>query len=81
MLDENAWLSRIDVAAALKSKGYPVTASTLATQATRGGGPPYRKFGHSVQYNWGEALKWAQQRASPALCTSSEHRVAAQQAA
>jgi hypothetical protein len=77
MLDLNAWLRRTELAAALTAKGYPTTANTLATQATRGGGPPYRKFGHYVQYNWGAALEWAQQRATPALCTTAEHRVAA----
>jgi hypothetical protein len=69
-------LSRIAAAAALTERGYPTKPSTLATKATRGGGPPYRKFGNSVRYHWGTTLKWAEQKAGPALCTTSEHRVA-----
>jgi hypothetical protein len=77
MPKDDDWLGRVSAAAALTASGYPTTASTLATKATRGGGPPYRKFGNSVQYHWGTTRKWAEQKASPALCTTSEHRVAA----
>ncbi len=32
---------------------------TLATKATRGGGPPYSLFSGRALYRWGDALDWA----------------------
>ena len=32
---------------------------TLATKASRGGGPPYRLFGRKPLYRWGDGLDWA----------------------
>src|SRR5437660_1292494 len=43
--DLNALLLRIALAEALTRAGFPIKAKTLATMATRGGGPPYRLFG------------------------------------
>src|SRR5271170_840274 len=37
----DALLTRAATAAALTDTGFPVSPATLATQATRGGGPPY----------------------------------------
>ena len=54
--DLDALLTRDGVAVALSAVGYPVTSPTLATKATRGGGPPYRKFGNRPLYRWGDAL-------------------------
>ena len=67
-------LSRSDTASALTEAGYPVAATTLATMATRGDGPPYQKFGARVLYTWGDALAWAQRRVRPACTTASEHK-------
>ena len=70
--DDDALLTRDMAAAALTAMGYPVRAKTLATKATRGGGPPYRLFGTRPLYRWGDALKWAQDRLSaPRLNTSA----------
>ena len=41
-IDPDKWLTRRDTAAALTEAGFPVAEATLATKATRGGGPPYR---------------------------------------
>jgi hypothetical protein len=67
-------LTRDAVAAALKAAGFPVSAATLATKATRGGGPPYRLFGRRPLYRWGDALDWANGLLSaPAANTSEAH--------
>ena len=68
----DALLTRERVAAALSAAGYPVATKTLATKATRGGGPPYRVFGCRALYRWGDALAWAENVAGPARCSTSE---------
>ena len=57
-------LTRDHLAAALTAAGFPVKAKTLATKATRGGGPSYRLFGTRPLYRWGDALAWARARLS-----------------
>ena len=69
-------LPRLEAAEALTEAGYPISAATLATKATRGGGPAYVKFGARVLYRWGETLSWAQNRTSLAHSTTAEHRSA-----
>jgi hypothetical protein len=70
--DPNQLLTREIVAAALTDAGFPVKAKTLATKATRGGGPPFRRFGCRPLYRWGDALAWAEARLSPPMRTTSE---------
>ena len=70
--DHNALLTRDQAAAALTAAGFPVKAKTLATKATRGGGPPYQSFGARVLYRWGDALAWAEARLSPRITSTSE---------
>ena len=67
-----ALLSRKDTAESLTAAGYPVKPATLATKATRGGGPPYQLFGTKPLYRWGNALAWAQARLSPLRGTTSD---------
>jgi len=55
-------LTRDDTAEALAAAGYPVKSRTLATMASRGGGPKYRHFGVRPLYRWGDALAWAEDR-------------------
>ena len=62
--DDDALLTRDMAAAALTAAGYPVKAKTLATKATRGGGPPYRLFGVRPLYRWADTLAWAHERLS-----------------
>ena len=59
---------------ALTSAGYPTRASTLATMAVRGGGPPFRKFGSAVVYKWSEGLSWARGRLSAPVTSTAELR-------
>jgi hypothetical protein len=70
--NDNTRLRRGAFAEALTAAGYPVAATTLATMATRGGGPPYQKFGRYPIYTFGEGLRWAQSRLSPVVTTTSE---------
>jgi hypothetical protein len=69
----DALLTRDAVATALTEAGFPISGATLATKATRGGGPPYRLFGRRPLYEWGTALAWAQGRLSEPASNSSEH--------
>jgi hypothetical protein len=69
--NSDALLTRDQTAAALTAAGFPVKAKTLATKATRGGGPPYRLFGVRPLYRWGDALSWAQSRLSVPISNTS----------
>ena len=72
MLLPDALLTRDQTAAALTEAGYPVRPKTLATKATRGGGPPYRLFGARPLYRWGDALAWAEGRMGMPRASTSE---------
>ncbi len=65
-------LTREAVAAALTAAGFPVATKTLATKATRGGGPPYSRWGARALYRWGDALDWAQAGLSAPRRSTSE---------
>ena len=64
-------LTRGATAAALNDAGFPISPATLATKATRGGGPPYRRFGRKPLYEWGTALEWARSRLSAPVPNTS----------
>ena len=65
-------LRRRDLAQALTDNGYPTAPATLASWATRGGGPPYRMWGRIPLYRWGDALAWAERRLTKPRRSSSE---------
>lgn len=67
-----ARLTRQQLAHALTEAGYPISHTTLASKATRGGGPPFQHWGPKPIYRWADALKWAEGRISPPVCTTSE---------
>ena len=71
-LDPTTLLRRKTTAKALTEAGYPVAESTLATKATRGGSPPFRKFGRTPLYEWGPTLDWARSRLSEPISSTSE---------
>ena len=71
-VDPDALLTRAATADALNKAGYPVARATLATKATRGGGPPFHRFGQRVLYRWGDVLAWAQSRLSAPMRSTSE---------
>jgi hypothetical protein len=66
-------LTRDALAAALTAAGFPVKAATLATKATRGGGPPYQLFGARPLYRWADAIAWAESRLSSLHRSTSEY--------
>jgi hypothetical protein len=57
--DPDTLLTRDQTAVALTQAGFPVRSATLATKASRGGGPDFRLFGTRPLYRWGDALAWA----------------------
>lgn len=65
-------LTRRKTADKLTEAGFPVTEATLATKASRGGGPPFQKFGTRALYSWADALLWAKGRLSAPRCATSE---------
>jgi hypothetical protein len=70
--DPSALLTRELAAQALSQSGYPISPRTLATKATRGGGPPFHRFGPRVLYRWGDVISWAEGRLSTAMRSTSE---------
>jgi len=66
------YLGRRETAEALTEAGFPTSPATLSTKATRGGGPPYSKYGPRALYRWGAALAWAQSRLTPAQRSTAE---------
>jgi hypothetical protein len=71
-LDPDTRLTRPATAEELTKAGFPISPATLATKATRGGGPPYQKFGPRVIYTWGPTLEWARSRLSAPVSNTSE---------
>lgn len=54
------FLNREQAAAALTKHGYKIARATLATMASRGGGPVYsRKWGAQTLYRLSDLLAWA----------------------
>jgi hypothetical protein len=74
--DPDALFTRASLAAELIRAGIPISPATLATKATRGGGPPYRLFGRRPLYRWGDALEWANGLLSVPVANTSEAHLA-----
>lgn len=74
--EPEALLTRSHTADNLIRAGFPVSAKTLATKASRGGGPPYSLFGARPLYRWRDALAWAYSRLTSPRRSSSEGDVA-----
>lgn len=64
-VDPETRLTRRNGAAALTEAGFPTAPATLATLASRGGGPVYRRYG-------GDLLEWAQSRLGAPMRSTSE---------
>ena len=54
-----------------ENAGVPVSATTLATLATRGGGPIFRKWGRRVVYERADLDAWVASRFGPARASTS----------
>ena len=63
---------RIAAAKALSDYGFPTSAKTLATLASRGGGPIFQSFGRIPLYRWEDLLTWAKSRLSAPRRSTSE---------
>jgi hypothetical protein len=61
-LTSDTWLDRAEGSAALRAAGFDISPTTLASKATRGGGPPYRVFMGVAKSRWGDLLAWAESR-------------------
>ena len=79
--DANARLRRKTLAEALTEAGFPTAEATLATKASRGGGPPFQSFGRIPLYKWGDALAWAEGRLSAPHHSTSEIHAQSQESA
>lgn len=71
MIDIDTLLTRKATAEALKDYGYPVAPTSLATLASRGCGPVFRRFGSKPLYRWGDVLAWVRDRTGPPLRSTS----------
>jgi hypothetical protein len=67
-----AQMTRQQIAEALTAAGYPISSKTLATKATRGGGPMFRIFCGRAVYRWADALEWAERITSAPRASTSE---------
>ena len=63
--------TRTQAARFLQSHGFRTTAASLATMATRGGGPRFLKFGRYAQYRRCDLLEWMSLRCSDLLDSTS----------
>jgi hypothetical protein len=72
--DLDALLTREETAVALSARGFPTAKASLATRASRGGGPVYRLFGRRPLYRWGDALEWAEERMGAPRRSSSKQK-------
>jgi hypothetical protein len=75
-IPSDAKLTRDQTAQALTNNGFPTAAATLATLASRGGGPPYQRYGRAAIYTWGTVLQWALGRMSPPAHSATERKIA-----
>jgi hypothetical protein len=75
-IPREALLDRRQLAAALTVLGFTITKGTLEALASRGGGPPYRRWGNTVvRYRWSEALEWAENRLSAPHVSPAAHQI------
>jgi hypothetical protein len=71
-IEADSLLGPAALAEPLTVRGFRTSPATLATKRTRGGGPPFRKFGASVLYRWGDAIEWVERRLSAPRRSTSE---------
>jgi hypothetical protein len=65
-------LRREDAARKLTEAGFPISKATLATLATRGGGPRFARFGRRPLYKYEDLIAWAEGRLSSPMGSTSE---------
>jgi hypothetical protein len=72
MNDFNLLLRREQAAAFLSERGFKTSPKTLASMATRGGGPRFRRFGRFPVYTPADLLRWAEARLGPVVASTAE---------
>jgi hypothetical protein len=70
--DPDTLLTRSQLVDALNHLGFKTTVATLATQASRGGGPPFELWGRKPLYRWCSSLAWAKSRLRAPCHSTSE---------
>lgn len=72
------YLRRAEASAYIEAKyNQPCAKATLATMATKGGGPKFYRFGNTVLYSRDDLDAWALERLGRAVRSTSELRQAA----
>jgi hypothetical protein len=71
-IDDDTLFRRNKFADALNQHGFPTSPATLATMASRGGGPPFELWGRIPLYRWGPGLAWAKSRLSKPHANTSQ---------
>ena len=71
-LEPDTLLGRRPGAEALTEAGFKTSPATLATLASRGGGPRFRHYSSRVVYRWGDLLDWAQSRLGPIVTSTAQ---------
>jgi hypothetical protein len=57
-LSDDALLSTQELSEAFSNMNLPMAAPTLDSKRSRGGGPPFRKYGKTIRYRWADARDW-----------------------
>jgi hypothetical protein len=70
-------LTTEQLARTLTSAGLPVSAGTLNTKASRGGGPPYQMFGRLRIYTWKNVVPWVISKLGDPAASATERRIRA----
>lgn len=68
---ESMFVTRGEAARLLSSWGLITKPNTLATKASRGGGPPYRYYGGRALYETAELRNWALQAVSESASSTT----------
>jgi hypothetical protein len=74
--DPNARLDRKTLALTLTAAGFPISHATLATLASRGGGPAFQLWGRKPLYPWRTTLEWAESRLTAPVRSTTQARAA-----
>jgi hypothetical protein len=77
-IDPHAMMPRKKLAASLTAIGFRCSAATLACLASRGGGPPFAKWGALAVYEWADGIRWAQAKQTAKRTTAVEGHVLAE---
>lgn len=72
VIDPERYYDRTAAAEAANAEGLPLSPKSLATMATRGGGPKMSHFGRRVVYYGSDLIAWIETRLSASIGSSSE---------